>query len=224
MTTQRNLISTALMATALAMAALPLIATAYNSAEAAGFSKQRQGKHARTRKTRRHSGVHRSRSRNVNRKRAVRRKTRHFDKRRRMVRPSRPAVTMPKTVITTKPRPYARPAVTMPKTVITPKPRPYARPAVTTPKTVITPKPRPYARPAVTTPKTVIGGNGQVDPTTGRINNREKAAKQAKYQQCARFSLRVQQGCYSQADGNPQKQKSCRQHYQGNIVRCQGLL
>ena len=205
MTTQRNLISTALMATALAMAALPLIATAYNSAEAAGFSKQRQGKHARTRKTRRHSGVHRSRSRNVNRKRAVRRKTRHFDKRRRMVRPSRPAVTMPKTVITTKPRPYARPAVTMPKTVITPKPR-------------------PYARPAVTTPKTVIGGNGQVDPTTGRINNREKAAKQAKYQQCARFSLRVQQGCYSQADGNPQKQKSCRQHYQGNIVRCQGLL
>ena len=39
-----------------------------------------------------------------------------------------------------------------------------------------------------------------------------------------RVSLRVQQGCYSQANGNPQKQKSCRQHYQGNIVRCQGLL
>ncbi|MFY0611630.1 MAG: hypothetical protein JXQ99_08920 [Hyphomicrobiaceae bacterium] len=224
MITQRNLISTALMATALAMAALPLIATAYNSAEAAGYSKQRQGKHAHSKKSRRHSGVRRKRVRNFNRKRVVRRKARQFDNRRRMVRPSRPAVTMPKRVITAKPRPYARPAVTMPKTVITTKPRPYARPAVTTPKTVITTKPRPYARPAVTTPKTVVNGNNAVDPTSGRINNREKAAKQAKYQQCAAFSIRVQQGCYSQAQGDPKKQKSCRQHYQSNVVRCQGLL
>lgn len=205
MITQRNLISTALMATALAMAALPLIATAYNSAEAAGYSKQRQGKHAHSKQSRRHSGVRRKRVRNFNRKRVVRRKARQFDNRRRMVRPSRPAVTMPKRVITAKPRPYARPAVTMPKTVITTKPR-------------------PYARPAVTTPKTVINGNNAVDPTSGRINNREKAAKQAKYQQCAAFSIRVQQGCYSQAQGDPKKQKSCRQHYQSNVVRCQGLL
>ena len=117
MITQRNLISTALMATALAMAALPLIATAYNSAEAAGYSKPRQGKHAHSKKSRRHSGVRRKRGRNFNRKRVVRRKARQFDKRRRVVRPSRPAVTMPKRVITAKPRPYARPAVTMPKTV-----------------------------------------------------------------------------------------------------------
>jgi len=212
------------MATALAIAALPMIGTAYNSAQAAGFSKERQGQHARTKQSRRQAGVRRKRVGTVNRKRAVRRKARQIDKRRRTVRSSRPAVTMPKTIITTKPRPYARPAVTMPKTVITTKPRPYARPAVTMPKTIITTKPRPYPRPAVTTPKTVIGTNKVVDPTAGRINNREQAAKQAKYQQCASFSMRVNQACYSQAQGNPQKQKSCRQHYQGNVVRCQGLL
>lgn len=252
MTMQRNLISTALMTAALAVTALPMIATAYNSAEAAGFSKQHKGKQARAKNKRRATFVKRKRGRGRanNARRVIRRKGRNVQPRRRIVRPSRPAVTMPKTVITTKPRPIARPAVTMPKNVITPKRRPFARPAVTMPKTIITTKPRPFARPAVTTPKTVItgrprpltrpysrparpavttpktviGGPTQTDPTQGRINQRQQAAKQKKYQQCASFSIRVMQGCYSQANGDPQKQKSCQRHYQGNVVRCQGLL
>lgn len=222
MTTQRSLISTALMA----VAALPLIATAYNGAQAAGYSKERHGKQARANQKRRNTFERRKRGKVGNSRRVVRKKARKFQQRRRIVRPSRPAVTMPKSVITAKPRPYARPAVTVPKTVITTKRRPFARSAVTMPKTVVTTKPRPYsrpARPAVTTPKTVIGAQAG-DPTAGRINNREKAAKQAKYQQCASFSIRVMQACYSQAQGEPQKQKSCQQHYQGNVVRCQGLL
>jgi hypothetical protein len=186
MTIQRNLISTALMVTALAIAALPLIAMAYNSAQAAGFSQERQGKRANSKKPRRQATVRRKRGTASSSRRVVRKKTRKFQQRRRVVRPSRPAVTMPKTVIVTKPR--------------------------------------PHARPAVTTPNTAIGGNAASDPTAGRINNRERAKKQAAYQQCARFSTRVQQGCYSQAQGNPQKQKACRTHYQSNVVRCQGLL
>jgi hypothetical protein len=205
MTIQRNLISTALMVTALAIAALPFIAWAYNSAQAAGFSQERQGKRANSKKPRRQATVRRKRGTASSSRRVVRKKTRKFQQRRRVVRPSRPAVTMPKTVIVTKPRPHARPAVTIPKTVTTGRPR-------------------PFARPAVTTPKTAIGGNAASDPTAGRINNRERAKKQAAYQQCARFSTRVQQGCYSQAQGNPQKQKACRTHYQSNVVRCQGLL
>jgi hypothetical protein len=224
MTIQRNLISTALMATALAVAALPLIAVAYSSAEAAGFSQERQGKRANAKKQRRQATVRRKRRKASSSRRVVRKKTRKFQQHRRVVHPSRPAVTMPKTVIRIKPWPYTRPAATMPKTVIVTKPRPYARPSVTTPKTVITGRPRPFARPAVTTPRTVIDGNAVVDPTAGRINNRERATKQAAYQQCARFSTRVQQGCYSQAQGDPQKQKACRAHYQSNVVRCQGLL
>ncbi len=207
MTTQRSLISTALMAAALAVAALPLIATAYSSAQAAGYSKDRHGKQVRAKQKRRNTFERRKRGKVANSRRVLRNKTRKLRQRRHVVRPSRPAVTMPKTVITTKPRPVARPAVTMPKTVAKAKPRPYSSPA----------------RPAVTTPKTVIGAQAG-DPTAGRINNRERAAKRAKYQQCASFSIRVMQGCYSQAQGNPQKQKSCQQHYQGNVVRCQGLL
>jgi hypothetical protein len=186
MTIQRNLISATLMATALAVASLPLIATACNSAQAAGVSQERHGKRFHAKKRGRRATVRQKRYNARNASRFARKKTRKSQKRYHTVRPSRPAVTMPKTVVTAKPR--------------------------------------PYARPAVTTPKTVIGGNTAVDPTAGRINNREQATKQAAYQQCASFSLRVHQGCYSQAQGNPQKQKACRTHYQGNTVRCQGQL
>jgi hypothetical protein len=225
MTIKSKMITTALMAAALAVVSMPLIETAYNSAQAAGFSKERRGQRANVRKPGRPMTVRRTRSRTTKPRRVMRRKANRYQQRRRAVaRPSRPAVTMPKRVITTKRRPYVRPAVTTPRTVITRKPRPYVRPAVTTPKTVINARPRPYARPAVTTPKTVIGGNTQVDPTTGRINARNNAANQAKYQKCATFSMRVQQACYSQSNGDPQMQKSCRTHYQSNVVRCQGLL
>ena len=50
MTIQRNLISTALMVTALVIAVLPLIAAVYNTAQAAGFSQERHGKQTHTKK------------------------------------------------------------------------------------------------------------------------------------------------------------------------------
>ena len=50
-----------------------------------------------------------------------------------------------------------------------------------------------------------------------------RVAKRSDYERCARFSLSVLNACIEQAKGDPQRQRSCRQHYQGNIVRCQGL-
>ena len=41
------------------------------------------------------------------------------------------------------------------------------------------------------------------------------------YFRCADFSLRVYNACLQQAAGDPAKSRRCRQHYQGNITRCQ---
>lgn len=143
---------------------------------------------------------------------------------------ARPAVTMPKAII--KRQPIARPAVTMPKTVVTGRPlqRPLARPAVTMPKSVINGRPRPArpvngnARPEVTTPQAVVTSRAGNDPTAGRINNREQAAKQKQYQKCATFSLRVFQGGLSQANNDSAKIRAARSHYQANLSRCRALL
>lgn len=63
----------------------------------------------------------------------------------------------------------------------------------------------------------------RVDPTTGRRNQRREANR-AQYHECAEFSLRVFQGCSSQAGNESQKIRTCRSHYQSNVTRCQKLL
>lgn len=242
MTTTSRLIRIALMGTALAVAGTPLITAAIGEAQAAGVKRDKANKRINARAKARPK-VKTSRKVRVRRTANPRRQT--LAKSRRVVRKPRPAVTMPKQVVrptyarpiakpvtrpAIRPRPFTtkpRPAVTMPKTIIT-KPRP----AVTMPKTIITTqpaKPRPFAattrpaRPAVTTPKQIITPRG-VDPTQGRLNQRQQQANQAKYQRCARFSMSVLQGCYSQANGDPQRQASCQRHYRNNVTGCQGLL
>lgn len=51
----------------------------------------------------------------------------------------------------------------------------------------------------------------------------QKIANRSDYERCNRFSIRVFNACLEQAGGNSQKIRSCRSHYQNNVVRCQGL-
>jgi hypothetical protein len=60
------------------------------------------------------------------------------------------------------------------------------------------------------------------NPTQGRINQRQ-ASNRAEYYQCAKFSIRVFNACNETAGANANAARSCRRHYEGNIVRCQAL-
>jgi len=53
-----------------------------------------------------------------------------------------------------------------------------------------------------------------------RIAERQRAKRQ-EYFRCASFSVRVLNACLEQNRNNPQSQRSCRTHYQRNIVSCQ---
>ena len=56
-------------------------------------------------------------------------------------------------------------------------------------------------------------------PTDSQAGN-----KQYEYNRCAKFSIAVLNQCTDAAKGNSSKVRSCRAHYQGNIVRCQAIL
>ena len=60
------------------------------------------------------------------------------------------------------------------------------------------------------------------DPTQGRIDAMAKSPSPA-YFQCAKFSMRVLQACTETAKRKKQSTRSCRQHYQSNLTRCQAL-
>ncbi len=49
------------------------------------------------------------------------------------------------------------------------------------------------------------------------------ASKKSDYERCARFSISVYNACLETAGGNSQKVRSCRSHYQANVVRCQAI-
>lgn len=49
------------------------------------------------------------------------------------------------------------------------------------------------------------------------------ASKKSDYERCARFSIAVYNACLETAGGNSQKVRSCRSHYQANVVRCQAI-
>lgn len=88
---------------ALALTAKPLITTAYSSAQATGASKERIGEQAKasyTKKQKRRGNVMRNRSRETKVRRIVRTEPRKIQQHRRLVGQARPAVTMPKRVIT----------------------------------------------------------------------------------------------------------------------------
>jgi hypothetical protein len=59
--------------------------------------------------------------------------------------------------------------------------------------------------------------NGMSTPTF------EVASSGSDYERCARFSISVYNACLETAAGDTDKVRSCRQHYEGNVVRCQAL-
>lgn len=216
MSIKRNLVTPALMAVAFSVVALPLTVASNDAAHAAGISKEKDEKRSSfSNKKSFKRTVTRRAKKAVSKYRAkiVRKKSHKLTTKVRKTKNLRPAKAPSRPVIAKKnqTKVVRRPAVTTPKSVLGAKIRPTK---------VISPPPRP----AVTTPKTVAGAQGQVDPTTGRLQQRQRAQNQKEYQKCATFSNSVLQGCYSQAQGDPAKQTQCRSHYQGNIVRCQGLL
>ena len=70
----------------------------------------------------------------------------------------------------------------------------------------------------------------QKDPTSGRIEARERARELArkaqalkKYNQCAARALRYWNACSQNAAGNSNMTRSCRTVYHGKLDQCRGL-
>ncbi len=70
----------------------------------------------------------------------------------------------------------------------------------------------------------------QQDPTSGRIEARERARELArraqalkKYNQCAARAMHYFRACNSNAAGNSNMTRSCRTVYHGKLANCRGL-
>lgn len=66
----------------------------------------------------------------------------------------------------------------------------------------------------------------QVDPTQGRLQQRELARKAEalkRYNQCAARALHYFRACNSNAAGNSNMTKSCRRVYHSKLDNCRGL-